>query len=54
MRRYGVMVAWNDKQFPQTTKNKRALRELFFLCTKLSQIICLDVIAFSALLNDEL
>ena len=22
MRRYGVMVAWNDKQFPQTTKKK--------------------------------
>ena len=22
LRRYGVMVAWNDKQFPQTTKNK--------------------------------
>ena len=54
MRRYGVMVAWNNKQFPQTTKNKELFVSSFSYDTKLSQIICLDVIAFSALLNDSM
>ncbi|MFR6163687.1 MAG: hypothetical protein ACLUJR_12280 [Mediterraneibacter gnavus] len=29
LRRYGVMAAWNDKQFPQITKNKELVKELF-------------------------
>ncbi len=40
MRRYGVMVAWNDKQIPPDHQKERALRELF-LMPKLSQIISL-------------
>ena len=31
LRRYGVMVAWNDKQFPQTTKNSELRGALFLL-----------------------